>query len=123
MPTIPQWWAGSRMLPPVSVPRSSGAPPAATIAAAVKGRSEMAIGNVFGSNIFNILGIAGAASLFGPLDTPIEILELDLWAMLGATMLTLFLARSWAKLSRPEGILLLLLYALYLGLSAQHAAV
>ncbi|MCI4665456.1 MAG: calcium/sodium antiporter [Neomegalonema sp.] len=103
---------------------------AATVAAAMKGRSAMALGNVFGSNIFNILGIAGAAALYQPaidpgakLATPPEILQLDLWVMLGATLLTLFMARSWARLSRWEGLLLLLLYAIYLGLSAQHAAV
>ena len=67
--------------------------------------------------------IAGASALFGPLYTPAAILELDLWAMTGATVLVLGLALTWTRLSRTEGLLLLLLYALYLALSAQHASV
>ncbi len=94
---------------------------AATVAAALKGRTDMAIGNVFGSNIFNVLCIGGATALFGAIETPKTVLAFDLWAMLAATLGTLFVAATFTRLSRAEGVLLLLLYALYLGLTAENA--
>lgn len=94
---------------------------AATIAAALKGWTDMAIGNVFGSNIFNILCIGGATALFGPFETPETVLRFDLWAMLAATLITLVLAASYKRLARKEGLLLLLLYGLYLGLAVRNA--
>lgn len=90
---------------------------AATISAAIRGRVEMAIGNVFGSNIFNILAIIGTTVMVRPLDVPQEILRLDMWAMLLATALVLIFARTWSRLSRGEGLVLLIGYAVYIGLT------
>lgn len=94
---------------------------AATVAAALKGRTDMAIGNIFGSNLFNILCIGGVTGLFGAIDTPQTVFDLDIWAMIFATVFTLALAATCSKLTRAEGALLLLLYALFLGLSARNA--
>ena len=47
----------------------------------------MALGNVIGSNMFNLLAIIGIASLVGPIPVDPEFLRFDLWVMLGASML------------------------------------
>ena len=57
---------------------------AASVASALRGRADMALGNVVGSNIFNILAILGLTTLVAPLQVPPEMLRLDLWVMLGA---------------------------------------
>ena len=45
------------------------------------------MGNVIGSNVFNLLGIIGVAGLVGPLAVPEQMLRMDLWLMLGITVL------------------------------------
>ncbi|WP_415182050.1 calcium/sodium antiporter [Phaeovulum sp.] len=60
---------------------------ATSITAAVKGRADVALGNVVGSNIFNLLCIIGIAGLVGPMAVPAQMLRLDLWVMLGVTLL------------------------------------
>ncbi|MEL6978939.1 MAG: calcium/sodium antiporter [Pseudomonadota bacterium] len=90
---------------------------AATIAAALRGRSDLAIGNVIGSNVFNVCAIVGVTALIAPIPAPPELLTFDVWAMLAASVL--MLAMAWAKggLSRAEGLVLLLCYVLYLGVT------
>lgn len=60
---------------------------AASIASALRGRSDLALGNVIGSNLFNILAIMGITALFGPLDVPAQMLRFDLWFMLVTTLM------------------------------------
>ncbi|MFV0302050.1 MAG: calcium/sodium antiporter, partial [Paracoccus sp. (in: a-proteobacteria)] len=55
---------------------------AASIASARAGRADMALGNVVGSNLFNILAILGVTALIRPLPIPPQMLQLDLWVML-----------------------------------------
>ena len=86
---------------------------AASVAAALKGRADMALGNVVGSNIFNILAILGITSIVTPLPIPPEMLRLDLWVMLATSaLLAPFLFRGIA-LTRPVGGALLAGYAAY----------
>lgn len=59
---------------------------AASVMAAVRGQPGIAVGNVIGSNLFNILGITGVASTVGTLDVPDRILHVDNWVMLVATL-------------------------------------
>ncbi len=96
---------------------------AATLAAASRGRTDLAIGNVFGSNVFNSLAIIAAATWtapFGaePLTAPAPTLAVDVWAMLGATALVIGFALSRQRISQGEGLILLGLYALFLLLTA-----
>lgn len=58
---------------------------ATTVMAAIRRQADVALGNVFGSNMFNILAIIGTASLFGPIAVPSEILRFDLWVMLATS--------------------------------------
>lgn len=86
---------------------------AASVASAMRGRADMALGNVVGSNIFNILLILGLTSLIQPLPIPAEMLRLDLWVMLGSSLLLApFLFRGLA-ITRTVGVVFLLAYAAY----------
>jgi len=87
---------------------------APSIVAAHKGQSALAIGNVVGSNIFNIFYILGVCATVKPLVvTGLTIVD---FAILTASVLLFWLfSRSSYKLSRPEGWVMILAYALYLG--------
>lgn len=86
---------------------------AASVASAMRGRADMALGNVVGSNIFNVLSILGITALFAPLPIPPEMLRLDLWVMLASSaLLAPFLFRG-ITLGRIAGAGLLLCYAAY----------
>ncbi len=101
------------------VAAGTGAPEAATsIVAARRGQSEIALGNVIGSNIFNVLGILGITALIRPLPVSPEMLGGDLWWMLALSLALFPMMRSRAVVSRVEGALLMLAYGTYLTLLA-----
>ncbi len=81
--------------------------------AALRGKGEIAVGNILGSCIFNVLFVPSIAVLFGNLDVPPEIVRLPLPAYLGASVLFYLLARD-KNISRWEGMLFLVLYVLFL---------
>lgn len=89
---------------------------ATSVVAALRGERDLAIGNVVGSNVFNLLGILGIASLAAPggLTVAPQVLGLDAWVALGAAALLLPLARTGNALVRWEGALLVVAYAAYL---------
>lgn len=78
-----------------------------------RGQGDIAVGNVVGSNIFNVLGIVGIAALVQPLDVPQEIIERDNWWMLGTSALLFPLMRSKMEVNRIEGALLLAVFCVY----------
>ncbi|UXX83654.1 calcium/sodium antiporter [Roseovarius pelagicus] len=86
-----------------------------SVIAARKGEGEVALGNILGSNVFNILGILGVTALVQPLNIPDQIAAFDIWVMLGATVLLLVLGYSGARISRAEGALLFAAYLAYMG--------
>ncbi|MCW8809277.1 MAG: calcium/sodium antiporter [Rhodanobacter sp.] len=82
--------------------------------AAYRGHSDVALGNVIGSSIYNVLGILGLTAIVHPIDVPAEIARLDIWVLAGATaVLLLFLRTRWV-LSRWEGGVFLAGYAGYM---------
>ena len=85
---------------------------ATSLVAAIKKEQDIAIGNVVGSNIFNILGIIGIAPLVRPL-SHYTINSVDLGMMLLCTIGLLPIMRTNWKISRTEGALMLALYAAY----------
>lgn len=85
----------------------------ACIVAVLRKHEDVALGNIVGSNIYNILGILGITSIIQPIEVPAEIAAFDVWAMLGVTALLLVQLRSGWRLSRIEGALLVALYAGY----------
>lgn len=87
---------------------------AATAVAAWRRHTDVAVGNVLGSNLFNVMLILGAASMTGPLPFADEFVRVDLWVMLGAGIVLIpVMVTNW-NISRREGILLLILYAAYI---------
>ncbi|HUV78251.1 MAG TPA: calcium/sodium antiporter [Desulfobacterales bacterium] len=86
---------------------------ATSIIAALRRQPDIAVGNVVGSNIFNILGILGVASIAKPLSAT-GITKLDLWVMVVFSVALLPLLYTDLKLQRWEGGLLLLGYGAYL---------
>ena len=83
--------------------------------ASLRGHASLAIGNIIGSNISNILLILGVVASTGPLNVSAEIANRDVWVMLGVAILGLVLMRSARRMSRIEGLFSLVLYALYVG--------
>lgn len=88
---------------------------AITIVSALRRNMELALGNILGSNIFNILGILGITALVQPIAIPAVIAEVDIWVMTGATLALLLAAFTGRQIVRWEGILMLLAYAIYVG--------
>jgi cation:H+ antiporter len=89
---------------------------AAAVAAARKRQADLVLGNVVGSNIFNVLGILGATALVRPLPVAVASLRVDYWVALGFSVVVLPLLWPDLRLGRLEGSGLLLLYAAYLWL-------
>jgi cation:H+ antiporter len=85
----------------------------ACVVAVLRKHADVALGNVVGSNIYNVLGILGATAIIQPIEVPAEIAGFDIWVMLGVTALLIVQLRSGWKLTRIEGALLMLLYAGY----------
>ena len=85
---------------------------ATSVVAAIKRETDIAIGNVIGSNLFNILCILGIAPLLNPIHAP-EIDLTDLGTMLFLTFSLFPIMRSNWKISRLEGAFLLLIYCCY----------
>ena len=87
----------------------------ASLVSSVRGRSDVAIGNVIGSNLFNILGILGISGLISPLAVRPELTN-DCWWMLGVTLLLFPIMFTGLRVTRWEGGVLLACYGVYLGL-------
>jgi len=87
--------------------------------AALRGRSDLAFGNVVGSNIYNAIGILGITAVVRPIEAPPELARFDVWIMLAAAALVL--AQRNLRLGRREGLVLVVCYALYVVTAASIA--
>ncbi len=94
----------------------------ASVVSSVRGRSDIAIGNVIGSNRINILGILGLTSLVRTIPVNPAIIESDNLWMLGMTLLLFPLMHTGMRIKRWEGAVLLSTYAAYLGLLLSRPA-
>ena len=74
----------------------------------------MALGNVIGSNMFNLLAIIGIASLVGPIPVDPEFLRFDLWVMLAASLFLIPFVFLKVDISRVWGVILTALYVAYI---------
>lgn len=87
---------------------------ATTVMAALRRQADVAIGNVIGSNMFNLLAIVGVASFVGPIPVAPSILSFDIWVMLAASLLLApFVFLKW-HMGRFWGIVLTALYVAYI---------
>ncbi|MEP4031774.1 calcium/sodium antiporter [Roseibium polysiphoniae] len=87
---------------------------ATTVMAAIRQHGAVAIGNVIGSNVFNLLAIIGITTAIVPVEVPAEILKLDIWVMLACAVLLLVLAAKKICLGRISGFVLTAAYVLYI---------
>jgi len=87
---------------------------ATSVIAAVRGHSELAIGNAFGSNIFNIFAVGGASAMTGTLPIDSSLMEFDLPIMLAATVLLGLFVFARKPIGRWAGFLIFFSYIAYL---------
>ena len=87
---------------------------AVSIAAALKGTSEIAVGNVVGSNILNILLILGITSIIAAVPVQKSTLKFEIPFMIAITVIMLFMCLSGREVSFLEGIILWILFLSYL---------
>lgn len=85
----------------------------ATVAAAFHKQAGVAIGNVMGSNVFNILGIIGVSSMVGRIPVPQGILYFDIWVMLGCALVPLPFAFLKKDIGRMYGAAFFIAYIVY----------
>jgi cation:H+ antiporter len=98
-----------------------------SIVASVRGERDIAVGNVVGSNLFNIMGVLGLSSIVAPngIDVSAAVLRFDLPVMIAVAFVCLPIFFTGGIISRREGIVLIgyyAVYTLYLFLAAAHHA-
>ncbi len=92
---------------------------AASVMSALKGEHDIAVGNILGSNMFNLLAVLGMPGLIMPSATPPELLSRDFPAMIGLSIALFAMGYGFLKpghITRAEGGLLLTGYFVYMGL-------
>ncbi len=87
---------------------------ATTVMAALRKQADVALGNVIGSNMFNLLAIIGIASFVGPIPVDPSFLRFDLWVMLAASALLFPFVFFKMDITRVWGVALTTLYATYI---------
>lgn len=87
---------------------------ATSVAAAWRGSSAVMIGNVVGSNIFNIAFILGVASLIRPIVVPDRVVTVDMWVMAAVTVLLGALYLGTVHLKKAGGVLMLAAFSTYI---------
>ena len=86
---------------------------ATAVVAAMRKHSDVIIGNILGSNIFNILAILGVTAMISPIPVAIQIATYDVWIMLGvAVFLSVYLLRG-VTIGRVSGLAMLGAYIAY----------
>lgn len=88
------------------------------IIAAMKKQSGIVIGNILGSNVFNVLMIIGVVSAIKPIenaDIAPQVISFDIWVMLGVSVLFSALLLVFKKINKPMGIVLVAGYVFYIG--------
>jgi cation:H+ antiporter len=83
------------------------------IVAVLKGKDDIAVGNVVGSSVFNILFILGTAAVINPITLSVNVL-LDIVVMIVVTVFLFFTSRSRGSISRGEGIFFIAIYVAYI---------
>jgi len=87
---------------------------AVSLLAVIRRQVDVAVGNILGSNLFNLLGILGVSSLLQTLPFPRRLVVFDQWVLLASSVAVLVMLWTGRRLSRIEGAIFLLVYAVYL---------
>ncbi len=89
---------------------------ATSIMAATRNQSDIAVGNIVGSNIYNLLGILGVTAIIRPINIEAHIISFDGWVMIGFTFL--LLPFCWNRvIGKREGLFLLTCFFTYIGIT------
>ena len=108
------WGLSEALIGLTIVSIGTGTPELATaLMAAYRIKSDLAIGNAVGSNLFNIMFVVGIAAIVSPLDS-IGIKESDLYVMMGLSLLLLPTVITGRVIDRKEGFIFLTIYVVYL---------
>lgn len=89
---------------------------ATVVMASIRGHGDVALGNVLGSNIFNLLAVAGGVSVLHPLPIPGQILHFDLWLLLVISLSVIAVTMFHGRIPRAPGAVMLTIYVGYIGL-------
>lgn len=98
---------------------------AASVMSALKGEHDIAVGNVLGSNMFNLLAVLGLPGVIMPTATPTELMSRDFPMMIGLSIALFAMGygfRKTGRINRFEGVLLLIGYFVYMGM-LYHASI
>ncbi|MEK0162240.1 calcium/sodium antiporter [Phaeobacter sp. JH20_36] len=87
---------------------------ATTVMAALRRQADVALGNVIGSNMFNLLAIVGVATFVGPISVDPSFLRVDLWVMLASSLLLVPFVFLKMDITRTWGVILSAVYVVYL---------
>ncbi len=85
-----------------------------SLVAALRRQPAVAVGNILGSNIYNILGVGGVTGLLAPTEIPQRIAVFDNFAMVAAAVALMVFGRTGMRITRLEGALLFAAYGLYI---------
>lgn len=85
-----------------------------SLIAALRKHGDVAVGNILGSNIFNMLGILGISAMLNPLTVNQRVTDFDQWVLMAASVVLLLFLYTGRKIGRVEGGILLLGYVGYL---------
>lgn len=89
---------------------------AAALASALKKEDDLAVGNIIGSNMFNLLGVLGVAATLSEIEVAPELIHRDMLSMWVFTLLIFFMAYGWngpGRVRRSAGVLLLALFVTF----------
>ena len=86
----------------------------ASVMAARKGETDMAVGNIIGSVSFNILSVVGVASAITPIQNAWDSFYIDYMVMIGLGLILYLFLITHRKIVRYEGVILLMIYCLYI---------
>lgn len=81
--------------------------------AAMKGHAEIAVGNIIGSNVFNLLSVLGIAALVRPIPVPPDATGRDIWVVCGVSLVALIVMKTQSRVTRAEGVFLVAGYLVY----------
>lgn len=84
-----------------------------SIRAVMHHEPDLAVGNIIGSNVFNLLAVLGITGLITPLEVPPTVPQRDIWVMLAAALLCLPIMATRGRISRAEGLFLVIGYLVY----------
>ena len=114
--TAKQWGVSDMVIALTIVALGTSLPEIATsVTAALKGQRDMAVGNVVGSNTFNILGCLGISGMLSTSGLVVaeSVIHFDAWVMLAVALACLPIFISGREIARWEGVVFLLYYAAY----------